>query len=101
MRSAQSALCLACVDVDARADVSARLRAARAPACAWLVLHSIALNGGLHLPLPRRKRARRRHYGTRPVVLGGMAHDVMLDTNWRQAADALRDWLGTAQFLTS
>ena len=34
-------------------------------------------------------------YGTEPVMIPGLAHDMMLDTNWERAADALRGWLGT------
>jgi hypothetical protein len=32
-------------------------------------------------------------YGTQPVVLADMAHDVMLDTRWEEAAQALQRWL--------
>lgn len=32
-------------------------------------------------------------YDTQPVVLSGMAHDVMLDTRWEAAAEALQRWL--------
>ncbi len=32
-------------------------------------------------------------YGVEPVILDDLAHDVMLDTNWEQAAAALRDGL--------
>jgi alpha-beta hydrolase superfamily lysophospholipase len=28
-----------------------------------------------------------------PVIVDGMAHDCMLDTRWRQAADAVASWL--------
>lgn len=35
------------------------------------------------------------YYGTKAVVLPKMAHDVMLDTRWEAAADALRGWLDT------
>jgi ABC-type antimicrobial peptide transport system permease subunit len=33
------------------------------------------------------------YYDTQAVVLPKMAHDVMLDTRWQTAADALRGWL--------
>jgi hypothetical protein len=33
------------------------------------------------------------YYGTKAVVLPKLAHDVMLDTRWETAADALRGWL--------
>jgi hypothetical protein len=32
-------------------------------------------------------------YNTQPVVLSGMAHDVMLDTRWEEAAGELQKWL--------
>lgn len=32
-------------------------------------------------------------YGTEPVVITGIAHDVMLDTAWERAAEALQLWL--------
>jgi pimeloyl-ACP methyl ester carboxylesterase len=32
-------------------------------------------------------------YGVRPVLLEGLAHDVMLDTRWEAAAGALKAWL--------
>eukprot|EP00878_Enallax_costatus_P004991 GHUV01005250.1.p1 GENE.GHUV01005250.1~~GHUV01005250.1.p1 ORF type:complete len:303 (+),score=88.88 GHUV01005250.1:117-1025(+) len=35
------------------------------------------------------------YYHTKPVLLPNMAHDVMLDTRWRDAADSLREWLDT------
>jgi alpha-beta hydrolase superfamily lysophospholipase len=33
--------------------------------------------------------------GAAPVVLPGMAHDVMLDTRWQEAAAALETWLAS------
>eukprot|EP00899_Mesostigma_viride_P021652 jgi/Mesvir1/29489/Mv14030-RA.1 len=32
-------------------------------------------------------------YGVKPVIIAGMAHDVMLDTKWIMAADAIIKWL--------
>lgn len=32
-------------------------------------------------------------YGTSPVVLKGVAHDLMIDTRWEEAARALEGWL--------
>lgn len=32
-------------------------------------------------------------YGTEPVVISGSAHDLMLDTAWERAAEALQSWL--------
>lgn len=34
-----------------------------------------------------------RYYNTQALLLPDMAHDVMLDTRWINAADSLRDWL--------
>lgn len=36
-----------------------------------------------------------RVYGTEAVVLPGIAHDVMLESKWQTAADAISDWLET------
>lgn len=35
-------------------------------------------------------------YGTTAVILQGLAHDVMLDTRWEEAAKALEQWLQAA-----
>lgn len=32
-------------------------------------------------------------FGTAPLLFPGMAHDLMLDTNWREPIDAILDWL--------
>ena len=32
-------------------------------------------------------------YGAGAMVLPGVAHDVMLDAGWRQAAEAMLEWL--------
>ena len=32
-------------------------------------------------------------FGTAPLLFPGMAHDLMLDTNWREPIDAMLDWL--------
>jgi alpha-beta hydrolase superfamily lysophospholipase len=32
-------------------------------------------------------------YGTEAVVFPGMAHDMMLEANWRQVADGIIGWL--------
>ena len=32
-------------------------------------------------------------WGVRPVMLSGLGHDLMLDTEWRVAAEALASWL--------
>jgi len=32
-------------------------------------------------------------YGAESRILPDLAHDVMLDTGWRQAADTLLEWL--------
>lgn len=34
-----------------------------------------------------------RYFGTQPVTWSNMAHDIMLDTRWEQAAESLRRWL--------
>jgi len=34
------------------------------------------------------------YYGAEPVVVPGMAHDVMLDTKWETAAERMAAWLG-------
>lgn len=31
--------------------------------------------------------------GAKEVILPGIAHDVMLDTNWKDAADVLDSWM--------
>lgn len=33
------------------------------------------------------------YYNTKPIVLKNMAHDCMLDTRWKEAADALNNFL--------
>lgn len=42
---------------------------------------------------PRETVATARTYGADWHLVEGLAHDVMLDTRWRAAADALRSWL--------
>lgn len=42
---------------------------------------------------PRETEATARAYGADWQLLPGLAHDVMLDTRWRAAADAVRLWL--------
>ena len=32
-------------------------------------------------------------FGGAPLLFPGMAHDLMLDTNWREPIDAVLDWL--------
>ena len=32
-------------------------------------------------------------YGTKPVILPGLSHAVMLDPDWLGAAEVLREWL--------
>ena len=50
---------------------------------------------GARLPLFRRQRSRVRRptYGAELQILPDIAHDLMLDTDWRRAADALLEWL--------
>jgi hypothetical protein len=36
-------------------------------------------------------------YGVKPVLLEHMPHDVMLDVEWKQAAEAVADWLDAQQ----
>ncbi len=43
------------------------------------------------------QRLTARAYNAKFVVIDNMAHDVMLEDNWRDAADALLDWLGTLE----
>jgi pimeloyl-ACP methyl ester carboxylesterase len=33
-------------------------------------------------------------YGTAPLLFPGMGHDLMLEPNWVEPIDAMRDWLG-------
>lgn len=40
------------------------------------------------------QRATARAYGTRPVVIEGAAHDLMLDPAWEDAAQSILEWLG-------
>jgi alpha-beta hydrolase superfamily lysophospholipase len=42
---------------------------------------------------PDAVRATATYYGVAPVLLPGLAHALMLEPRWRDAADALRDWL--------
>ena len=35
-------------------------------------------------------------YGAECTILPGLAHDMMLDARWRQAAEAMLEWLGRA-----
>lgn len=39
-----------------------------------------------------------RHLNVTPTLLPGLAHDVMLDTRWGDAAGALRKWLDETDF---
>jgi len=39
-----------------------------------------------------------RAYGGSPVMIPGAAHDLMLDTRWQQAADAMLAWLSERGF---
>lgn len=32
-------------------------------------------------------------YGVKPVIMPGMAHDIMLDVKWKQAAEEIYEWL--------
>jgi pimeloyl-ACP methyl ester carboxylesterase len=34
-----------------------------------------------------------RIYGTTPTIVAGVSHDLMLDTKWRDAADAIASWM--------
>jgi len=43
------------------------------------------------------QRLTARAYNAKFVVIDNMAHDVMLEDNWRDAAAALLDWLGTLE----
>ncbi len=43
------------------------------------------------------QRATARAYNAKLVVIDNMAHDVMLENNWQDAAVALLDWLGTLE----
>lgn len=36
-------------------------------------------------------------YGVKPTILPGMSHSVMLDPDWKAAADALLEWLETVE----
>lgn len=33
-----------------------------------------------------------RFYGVSPVCLGGLAHDMMLDTSWEKGAESILSW---------
>ncbi|MEC9363191.1 MAG: alpha/beta fold hydrolase [Pseudomonadota bacterium] len=43
--------------------------------------------------LSQQVRDTARAYDVEPQLIDGLAHDVMLDTRWREAADGLRAWL--------
>lgn len=43
------------------------------------------------------QRTTARAYNAKLVVIDNMAHDVMLENNWQDAAVALLDWLGTLE----
>ncbi|WP_372735667.1 alpha/beta hydrolase, partial [Nocardioides sp.] len=44
---------------------------------------------------PRDIEATAAAYATSPVMVDDLAHDVMLDTNWERAAEAVEAWLET------
>lgn len=50
---------------------------------------------------PHLVRTTARHYGAEARVLPDMAHAMMLEANWRDAADALLEWLERAVAATS
>jgi len=42
---------------------------------------------------PQEIRATARAYGTEPVIIRGMGHDMMLEPDWQVVADTIVDWL--------
>jgi len=48
--------------------------------------------------VPRRSLQKvARRYGGAPLLFPGMGHDMMLDSRWREPADAILDWLDTVR----
>jgi pimeloyl-ACP methyl ester carboxylesterase len=41
------------------------------------------------------------YFNVNPVMWSNMAHDCMLDTRWREAAESLKTWLDTTEFSSS
>ena len=38
-----------------------------------------------------------RAYGTQPKIFSGVAHDMMLDSQWQAVADCMLEWLASRQ----
>ena len=52
--------------------------------------------GGDYFIRPSAIRRTAEAYGAECTILPGLAHDMMLDARWRQAAEAMLEWLGRA-----
>lgn len=71
---------------------------AKAKACAEAVKQlpvpvGVMIAGDDALIMRHQVEANARYFGVEPVVLPGVAHDLMLDTRWEVAAQALDTWL--------
>lgn len=66
-----------------------------APLRPWRITSDVLVLGAENDRVFYRRDIRKtgRAYNHRAVILAGMAHDMMLEQNWQQAADVILDWL--------
>ena len=70
---------------------AARLPLTAAPGARPLVVGA----GDDRIATPRDVKATATVYGVKPVIVPGLAHMMMLDDDWLNAAQPVRDWLAT------
>lgn len=54
---------------------------------------AVMVAGNDTLIMPHQIQASAQYFDVKPITLPGVAHDVMLDTRWEIAAEALDEWL--------